>query len=146
VGGSMQVSSVGPAPAAPTVLLVEDEILIRLMIAEELRDHGIQVLEASSADEALTVLESALPVHLLFTDIHLPGTMNGVALANLAHVRYPHLKLIITSSQEPAGGGAVADTFIPKPYDLPAVIKRVEALLTQFPGDTESRRPRRRLK
>jgi len=132
----MQVSSVGPAPATPTVLLVEDEVLIRLMIAEELRDHGIQVLEASSADEALTVLESALAVHLLFTDIQLPGTMNGVALANLAHVRYPHLKLVITSSQEPCGdSGAVADTFIPKPYDLPAVIKRVEALLTQFADD-----------
>ena len=134
MGGSMQLSSVGTAPATPTVLLVEDEVLIRLMIAEELRGRGIHVLEASSADEALTVLESALPVHLLFTDIHLPGTMNGVALANLAHVRYPHLKLIITSSQEPAGG-AVADAFIPKPYDLPAVIRRVEALLTQFPDD-----------
>jgi hypothetical protein len=60
--------------------------------------------------------------------------MNGVTLANLAHARYPHLKLIITSSQEPAGG-TVADSFIPKPYDLPAVIRRVEALLTQFPDD-----------
>jgi CheY-like chemotaxis protein len=133
VGITMQVSSVGHAPATPTVLLVEDEVLIRLMIAEVLRDRGMQVLEASSAEEALTVLESALPVHLLFTDIHLPGAMNGVALANLAHERYPHLKLIITSSQPPVGdSGAVADTFIPKPYDLPAVIERVEALLTQF--------------
>ncbi len=134
MGGSMQVSSVGVAPATPTVLLVEDEVLIRLMIAEELRDRGIHVLEASSADEALSVLESTLPVDLLFTDIHLPGDMNGVALANLAHVRYPHLKLIITSSQEPSGG-AVADTFIAKPYDLAAVISRVEALLTRFPDD-----------
>ncbi len=134
MGGSMQVSSVGAVPATPTVLLVEDEVLIRLMIADELRGRGIHVLEASSADEALTVLESALPVHLLFTDIHLPGAMNGVALANLAHVRYPRLKLIITSSQEPAGG-AVADTFIAKPYDLPVVISRVEALLTQLADD-----------
>jgi CheY-like chemotaxis protein len=130
----MQVSSVDTAPATPTVLLVEDEVLIRLMIAEELRDRGIQVLEASSAEEALIVLESALPVHLLFTDVHLPGGMNGVALANLAHARYPHLKLIITSSREPAGG-AVADSFIPKPYDLPAVIKQVEALLAQYRDD-----------
>jgi CheY-like chemotaxis protein len=127
----MQVSLVGTAPATPTVLLVEDEVLIRLMVAEELRGRGIQVLEASSADEALSVLESALPIHLLFTDIHLPGAMNGVALANLARTRYPHLKLIITSSQAPAGG-AVADSFIPKPYDLPAVIRQVEALLAQF--------------
>lgn len=127
----MQVASVGTVPATPTVLLVEDEVLIRLMIAEELRGRGIQVLEASSAEEALTVLASALPVHLLFTDIHLPGAMNGVALASLARMRYPHLKLIITSSQEPAGA-AIADSFIPKPYDLPAVTRQVEALLAQF--------------
>jgi CheY-like chemotaxis protein len=67
-----------------TVLLVEDEVLIRLMLAEELRSHGVQVLEASNAEEALTVLESSLPVHVLFTDIRMPGAMDGVALAKFA--------------------------------------------------------------
>jgi two-component system, response regulator PdtaR len=128
----MQASTVVLAPAKPTVLLVEDEILIRMMIAEELREHGMDVLEASRAEEAVILLESALPVDLVFTDVHLPGAMNGLALAEHVRARYPRLKLIVTSSQRPA---QIADHFIPKPYDLRAVIRQVEALLAPFSDD-----------
>ena len=79
----------GTAPRELTVLLVEDEVLTRLMLADELRSQGLQVLEASNADEALTVLQSSLLVHLLFTDIRMPGEMDGVALAKFAHARFP---------------------------------------------------------
>jgi CheY-like chemotaxis protein len=68
VGDSMLASQTGLKPERPTVLDVEDEVLLRRMIAEELRHQGIHVLEASNADEALTILGSSLPVHLLFTD------------------------------------------------------------------------------
>ena len=91
----------GTSPRELTVLLVEDEVLTRLMLADELRSQGLQVLEASNADEALTVLQSSLPVHLLFTDIRMPGEMDGVALAKFAHARFPGIKSIIGSSGQP---------------------------------------------
>ncbi len=126
-------SQAGLKPEKPTVLVVEDEVLLRLMIAEELRNQGIHVLEASNADEALTILGSSLPVHLLFTDIRMPGRLDGAALARLARAHYPQLKLIMTSSNQPEGFvRETADAFIAKPYDLQAVVERVQRLLPPF--------------
>jgi DNA-binding NtrC family response regulator len=117
----------------PTVLLVEDEVLIRLMVADELRDQGLQVLEASNAEEALSILDSSLPVHLLFTDVRMPGRMDGFALAKLAHAKNPQLKLIIGSSHQPEDSPPV-DAFLCKPYDLDRMIEQVGRLLAQ-PGN-----------
>jgi len=119
------------SPREPTVLLVEDEVLTRLMLADELRNQGLQVLEASNADEALTVLQSSLPVHLLFTDIRMPGEMDGVALAKLAHARFPQIKSIIGSSGRPESIDDFADAFLAKPYDLRELIKQVRRLLSE---------------
>jgi CheY-like chemotaxis protein len=119
------------SPRELTVLLVEDEVLTRLMLADELRNQGLQVLEASNADEALTVLQSSLPVHLLFTDIRMPGEMDGVALAKLAHVRFPQIKSIIGSSGRPESIDDFADAFLAKPYDLRELIKQVRRLLSE---------------
>jgi two-component system, response regulator PdtaR len=117
-------------PEKPTVLLVEDEVLIRLMLADELRSQGFQVLEASTAAEALTVLQSSLPVHLLFTDIRMPGDMDGVALAKAAHARFPRIKSIIGSSARPEQSiDEFADVFLAKPYDLRELIEQVRRLL-----------------
>ena len=132
----MLAVQVAAAPERPTVLLVEDEVLIRLMIADELRGQGLQVLEASNADEALTILESSLAVHLLFTDVRMPGRMDGLALAKLAQARFPRLKLIIASSREPEEPSrASADAFISKPYDLNQVVEQVEKILAQTDHD-----------
>jgi two-component system, response regulator PdtaR len=115
-----------------TVLLVEDEVLIRLMLAEELRSQGVQVLEASNAEEALTVLESSLAVHVLFTDIRMPGAMDGLALAKFAHARFPQVKRIIGSSGRPEQSiGEYADAFLAKPYDLHELIAQVRRLAGQ---------------
>ena len=120
----------GTAPRELTVLLVEDEVLTRLMLADELRSQGLQVLEASNADEALTVLQSSLPVHLLFTDIRMPGEMDGVALAKFAHARFPGIKSIIGSSGRPEQSiGDFADAFLAKPYDLRELVEQVRRLL-----------------
>jgi two-component system, response regulator PdtaR len=119
-----------PVPEMPTVLLVEDEVLIRLMLADELRSHGFEVLEASDAAEALDVLQSSLPVHLLFTDIRMPGAMDGVALARTAHARFPQMKSIIGSSARPEQPiEEFTDAFLPKPYDLRELVKQVHRLL-----------------
>ena len=119
------------SPRELTVLLVEDEVLTRLMLADELRSQGLQVLEASNADEALTVLQSSLPVHLLFTDIRMPGEMDGVALAKLAHARFPQIKSIIGSSGRPESIDDFADAFLAKPYDLRELIKQIRRLLSE---------------
>jgi CheY-like chemotaxis protein len=123
----------GTSPRELTVLLVEDEVLIRLMLADELRSQGLQVLEASNADEALTVLQSSLPVHLLFTDIRMPGEMDGVALAKFAHARFPRIKSIIGSSGTPERSIDFADAFLAKPYDLHELVEQVRRLLSE-PG------------
>jgi CheY-like chemotaxis protein len=117
------------------VLLVEDEVLIRLMLADELRSQGLQVLEASNADEALTVLQSSLPVHLLFTDIRMPGRMDGVALAKVAHARFPQIKSIIGSSGRPEQSIDFANAFLAKPYDLRELADQVRRLLDRLEHD-----------
>jgi len=119
-------------PDRPTVLVVEDEILIRLLVADTLRNQGIYVLEAANAAEALTIIESALPVHVLFTDIRLPGRMDGIGLSKLVRDRRPQIKLIVASSDLPPGYiRQTADVFIFKPYDLGAMVHQVETLLAQ---------------
>lgn len=117
---------------AATVLVVEDETLIRLMVADALRARGINVIEASNGDEALRVLQSSLPVQLLLTDIRMPSMLDGLALAHAARAVRPGLKLIVASSQ--AAGHEVAglaDAFFAKPFDLKAVVQRVQSLLAE---------------
>jgi CheY-like chemotaxis protein len=114
----------------PTVLIVEDEVLLRLMIADELRSNGLSVVEAANADEALTVLQSSAPVDLLFTDVRMPGSMDGLALAALMRATQPELKIIVTSGQSPRSlPRDIADAFFDKPYNARTVVKRITALL-----------------
>src|SRR6476646_9187480 len=85
----------------PTILVVEDEAAIRLMIAEALRAEGFGVVEAGSGDEALTVLESGTRVNLVFTDVRMPGTLDGLALVGRLRVTRPDLKIAIGSGYVP---------------------------------------------
>ena len=118
--------------AKTTVLVVEDEILIRLMIADALRAQGLNVIEASNGDEAMRVLQSALPVELLLTDIRMASELDGWALARAARSARPGLKLIVASSRvaddELAG---LADAVFLKPYNLNAIVDRVKSLLRE---------------
>jgi len=79
-----------------TVLVVEDEALIRWDIADYLRDAGLTVLEAVDADEAIRILETS-KVQVVFTDISMPGTMDGLRLASYIRDRWPPIKLIVAS-------------------------------------------------
>ena len=72
-----------------TVLVVEDDVLVRMMIAEELRDAGFSVIEAANADEALTVLDSAIRVELVMTDVFMPGSVDGVGFAAAIRSTFP---------------------------------------------------------
>jgi len=105
------------SPRHKTVLIVEDEILIRLLLAEELASAGFQVIQAANADEALRVLESSVTVDLMFSDIRMPGTMDGLGLAERVRSTWPGIKIALTSGHLPElPAGAPADLFIPKPY------------------------------
>lgn len=115
-----------------TVLVVEDEVLIRLMIADALRSQGITVIEASNGEEAMHVLQSALAVHLLLTDIRMPSALDGLALAHAARAARPGLKLIVASSHVPGDETAdLADAVFSKPYSLTAIVERVKSLLAE---------------
>ena len=94
---SVSAPSVSPAPR--TVLVVEDETLIRMLAADSLEDSGYNVLEAADAAEALRILEEHDEVDVLFTDVNMPGPMDGITLAGMMHDRRPDLGLIITSGR-----------------------------------------------
>jgi two-component system, response regulator PdtaR len=111
------------------VLVVDDDIMVRIMIADLLRDAGLVVIECSDADEALQVLQSGTVVALLFSDIHMPGSMDGAGLAKVVKAGYPDLKIVLTSSER-LPDGALCDAFFAKPWNFGDVIRGVKSLLT----------------
>jgi CheY-like chemotaxis protein len=133
LAASRLVEQPGSDPERPIVLVVEDEVLLRLMIADELRSKGFSVVEAANADEALAVLRSSAPVDLVFTDIQMPGTINGLALASLVRTTQPELKIIVASGHSPAYPSRdIADAFFGKPYDVVRVVTRIKELLASI--------------
>jgi two-component system, response regulator PdtaR len=120
-----------PDGDAPVVLLVEDEILIRLCTAEQLRCDGMMVVEAASADEAVAVLESGVRIDLVLTDVRIPGSIDGLGLARIARARWPRLKVAVCSGQDHSGAidAQIADAFILKPHDDLTLMRLIRRLL-----------------
>jgi CheY-like chemotaxis protein len=121
-----------PVGGAPTVLIAEDEVLIRFALYDGLTDRGVRVLEAGTAAEAIHVLEEEPAVDVVFTDIRMPGPMDGLDVVRWIHSHRPGTGVILTS-----GGIRKADLgadvrpdepFIAKPYDLDTVIARITDL------------------
>src|ERR1700709_1171384 len=83
----------------PTVLIVEDEMMLRMRAVDLVEDAGFTPVEAINADEALSILESRSDIELLFTDIQMPGSMDGLKLAHAVHERWPLIKIILVSGQ-----------------------------------------------
>lgn len=105
-----------------TVLVVEDEALLLYSIADELREAGFDVIEARNAAEALRALEANPQIHLLFTDIDMPGSMDGLALAAAVRNRWPPVKIIVTSGKgRPAPSELPDGAFLSKPYTAHAI-------------------------
>jgi DNA-binding response OmpR family regulator len=118
-----------PAPACATILLVEDEVLVRALVADRLRAQGYTVVEAANADEAVAVLGS-VRVGLVLTDIEMPGTLDGVGLARLVRTNHPEVKVILGSGRAIDGRAhASADDFAAKPYDFDRLLRRIATLL-----------------
>jgi two-component system, response regulator PdtaR len=118
-------------PGSPIVLIVEDEGLVRQMSAYELADAGYQVLEAANSREAMSILESGVGVSVLFTDVNMPGELNGLELARVVHDRWPRVRLLVTSGGARTGPQDVPDDgrFIPKPYSLSRMCSLVAELV-----------------
>ncbi|MEE1655342.1 response regulator [Microvirga sp. CF3062] len=117
----------------PVVLLVEDEPLVRMAAADDLQDAGFHVLEAANADVALAVLESCShDVQVLFTDIDMPGSMNGLDLAENVQQRWPHISLLISSAYHRPGPETLPDDgrFVSKPYCSDDVVQQIRELVT----------------
>jgi CheY-like chemotaxis protein len=117
----------------PVVLLVEDELLVRMAAAGDLEEAGFHVLEAANADVALAVLEACSDtVQVLFTDIDMPGSMNGLDLAESVQQRWPHISLLISSAYHKLHPGQIPDEgrFVPKPYCSEDVVQHIRELVT----------------
>ncbi len=119
----------------PKILVVEDEILVRIIIAEALREAGMRVIEVGSADEALDHLEAGTPIDFVFTDIELPGSVSGLELVRRLQARRPDLKLLMTSGRLPARDPIPAVQFIPKPYEIADVVALIRAALGEPPPE-----------
>jgi CheY-like chemotaxis protein len=123
----------GPQPETPTILVVEDEVLIRLMISEYLREFGYRVVEARNAAEATRILQSSEPVEIVFSDIRMPGDMNGLGLAQWIGRNKPGVGVVLTSAHVQAKdlpAQACADaSFVEKPYVPYTVLKCIRAQL-----------------
>ena len=83
----------------PVVLVVEDEMLLRMRAVDMVEDAGYISLEAVNADQALAILQSRPDISMLFTDIQMPGTIDGLQLAHAVHKRWPPIKIILASGQ-----------------------------------------------
>ena len=121
----------GRSATKPIVLVVEDEMLLRMRAADIVEDAGFTPLEAVNAEDALVLLESRSDIDLLFTDIQLPGTMSGLKLAYAVHERWPSIKIILVSGQvTPGEADRPADSrFFSKPVEVQKMIAGLQEMV-----------------
>lgn len=100
------------------ILVVEDEALLRMDVADEFAQAGLSVLEAGTADDALLLLEGGAPVDLIFSDIRMPGSIDGIGLRRVVRTRFAWISVVLASANQPPMEDELV--FIPKPY-LPRV-------------------------
>jgi DNA-binding NtrC family response regulator len=107
----------------PVVLIVEDDAIQRWFAASMVEDAGFEAIEASNADEAVCILESRKDIRIVFTDINMPGSMDGMKLAACIRDRWPPIEIIITSGEFGEKDVKLPERglFFPKPFDPAAV-------------------------
>ena len=122
-----------PVPTPPKVLVVEDEMLLRMRAVDIVEDAGFTAIEAMNADEALAILESRSDVDLLFTDIQMPGSMDGLKLAHAVYERWPSIKIILVSGKlTPTDSERPTDSrFFGKPLEVKQMIAEIQEMIGQ---------------
>jgi len=115
----------------PNVLVVEDEMVLRMRAVDIVEDAGFTPVEAANADQAIAILESRSDIDLLFTDIQMPGSMDGLKLAHAVHDRWPAIKIILVSGQvKPSDAERPVDSrFFGKPLGVGQMINELQAMV-----------------
>lgn len=118
----------------PILLVVEDEMLVRMDFADLAQAAGFETVEASSADEAIGVLHSRDDIRVVFTDIRMPGTMDGIALAHYVRDRWPPTIIVICSGNEPPSAEALPREarFVSKPCSGHRAEQLLETIRTEL--------------
>ena len=118
------------ATRRPVVLIVEDESVLRMNAAEVIGDAGFDVVEAGDADEAITILEARPDIHVVFTVIQMPGSMDGLKLARFVRGRWPPIKIVATSGFVNVGSDDLPEgsRFLPKPYRSEQIVATLREL------------------
>ena len=113
------------------VLVVEDEMLLRMRAVDMVEDAGFTPVEAVDADEAVAILEARSDIALLFTDIQMPGSMDGLKLAHAVHERWPPIKIILVSGQLKLTNLdiPVDSCFFGKPLEAGAMIAQMRSMI-----------------
>ena len=122
--------STGSTPV-PNVLVVEDEMILRMRAVDIVEDAGFNPVEAANADQAISILKSRSDISLLFTDIQMPGSIDGLKLAHAVHDRWPSIKIILVSGQvKPSESERPADSrFFGKPLSVDLMIAELQAMV-----------------
>lgn len=122
--------SVNPDVQRRVVLIVEDELFVRLMAVDAIEDAGYAAVEAADADTALAMLDDRSDIDILFSDIKMPGALDGLALAAMVQERWPTLPIILTSGHLYRGDidMPAAIPFLQKPYRANALIAELERI------------------
>jgi len=122
------------SPPRPVVLVVEDEPLLMMSAVEMVESLGYAVVEATDADQACKILEERKDIRVVFTDIQMPGTMDGLKLASVIRDRWPPIEIIVTSGVLTARDIDLParSLFFSKPYS----VERVGAAIRAFVGET----------
>jgi CheY-like chemotaxis protein len=113
---------------SPTILIVEDEALVRISMAEEFRDSGFRVLEACNAEEALQIFGASEPIELMISDVNMPG-MDGVALAIWVQSNFPDVRIVMVSGAASNRTAITGVVFIEKPFALDNIVRIVRSLI-----------------
>ncbi len=123
-------------PPRIKILVVENEAIIRIELAAQLSDMGLQVLLASDADQAIALLDAHQDIYALLTDVTMPGSMDGLRLAHHVRNRWPPIKIVATSGRMGAGVGDLpsGSRFFAKPYSPETVKQAIAALLEEGPA------------
>ena len=131
VGRAVEASPNADVDQKHVILVVEDEVLLRSMVAEFLRDAGFVVIEAANAIEAGAVIAARTKVHIVFSDIQMPGDFDGIKLADWISARCPDVHVLLTSGalSPHTESGIAGRQFVSKPYALHELERRLRGLL-----------------
>src|ERR1700685_3311575 len=123
--------SSNPTGSSANVLVVEDEMVLRMRAVDIVEDAGFTAVQAVNADEALSILQSRSDISLLFSDIQMPGSMDGLKLAHAVHDRWPSIKIVLVS-----GKATLSDTdkptnsrFFGKPLDMEQMVAELREMV-----------------